>query len=146
MDPLESIGHLSRMNFRAFSTELEKHTASYGVSSAQWWLLRVLWEEEDITQRELCDKVRVREATMVKAVDGLVAAGLAKRHRTNSDRRKWKIRLTQKAKLLKEKLLPMAARVNENASRGISQKDIETTRRVLAHAFANLTGDTKSSQ
>ena len=109
LDPLESIGHLSRMNFRAFSTELEKYTAPYGVSSAQWWLLRVLWEEQDITQRELCDKVRVKEATMVKAVDGLVAAGLAKRLRSTSDRRKWKIRLTDKAKKLKEKLLPMTA-------------------------------------
>jgi DNA-binding MarR family transcriptional regulator len=138
LDPLESIGHLSRMNFRAFSQELEKQTAIHGVSSSQWWLLRILWEQDDITQRELCDKIRISEATMVKAINGLVAAGLAERHRSTSDKRKYNIKLTHKAKKLEGKLLPLAALVNEHAAQGISKKDIDTTHRVLAKTFENL--------
>lgn len=143
LDPLESIGYLSRMNFRAFSKELEKQTAIHGVSASQWWLLRILWEQDAITQRELSDKIRIREATMVKAINGLVAAGLAERHRSTSDRRKCNIKLTQKANKLKGKLLQLAALVNEHAARGISKKDIDTTHRVLAKTFENLMAGTK---
>ena len=135
---MDSIGYLSRINFRAFSAELEKLTSPEGVSAGQWRFLRVLWESDDITQRELSDRVGIKEATTVRAIDGLVKAGLVVRHRSTEDRRKINIKLTPKASRLKSKLLPMVSEVNERALRGLSQADIDTTRRVLMHTYNNL--------
>ena len=56
-DPMQSIGYLCRINFRMFARELEKRIAKHGVSSGQWRSLRVLWDEDGITQRELSDRV-----------------------------------------------------------------------------------------
>lgn len=138
LHPMDSIGYLSRINFRAFSTELAKLTSAHGVSAGQWRFLRVLWEEDDITQRELSDRVGIREATTVRAVGGLVRCELVVRHPSTSDRRKIKIKLTRKARMLKSKLLPMVSEVNQRAVRGLSQSDIDTARRVLAHTYQNL--------
>ena len=138
LHPMDSIGYLSRINFRAFAVELEKLTSTRGVSAGQWRFLRVLWEEDDITQRELSDRVGVREATTVRAMTGLVSCGLVVRHPSTSDKRKMQIKLTRKARMLKSKLLPMVTEVNERAVSGLSKRDVDTARRVLAHTYRNL--------
>ena len=138
LDPTDSIGYLSRINFRAFSTALQKLTAKHGVTAGQWRFLRVLWVEDNITQRELSDRVGIKEATTVRAIDSLVKAGLVVRRRSSDDRRKVSIRLTRKAKNLEAKLLPLVVQVNEHALQGIDPADVETTRRVLKITFENL--------
>jgi len=40
--PMNSIGYLSRITFRAFSRHLERRTLPYGVSAGQWPFLRAL--------------------------------------------------------------------------------------------------------
>ena len=138
LHPMDSIGYLARINFRAFSAELEKLTRAQGVSAGQWRFLRVLWEEDDLTQREVSDRVGVREATTVRAMAGLVRCGLVVRHPSTSDKRKMQIKLTRKARLLKSKLMPMVSEVNERAVSGLSKRDVDTARRVLAHTYRNL--------
>jgi DNA-binding MarR family transcriptional regulator len=140
LHPMDSIGYLSRINFRAFSTELEKLTRVHGVSAGQWRFLRVLWEEDNITQRELSDRVGIKEATTVRAMHGLVQSGLVVRHPSTSDRRKIQIKLTRRGRLLERKLLPMVSEVNERAVSGLSRSDVDTARRVLAHTYRNLIG------
>jgi len=140
-DPLNSIGYLSRVNFRAFSSELEKLTEAHGVSAGQWRFLRVLWEEDGLTQRELSRRVGITEPTAVKGVASLEAAGLVTREIDKSDKRKMLVSLTPKARRLKRKLMPMVVAVNERALHGIDAGDIETARRVLKLTLKNLTGD-----
>src|SRR5215468_5504772 len=70
-DPTNSIGYLTRIAFRAFSRALEVRTAPHGVSSGQWRFLRVLWQEEGMTQRELSQRVGMREPTTVIALKSL---------------------------------------------------------------------------
>lgn len=141
LDPLHSVGYLTRINFRAFSKALENLTEPHGVTAGQWRILRVLWEEDGITQREISDRVGITEATAVKGVAGLEASGLITREVDESDRRKMVTRLTIKAKNLRKKLIPFVVDVNERALKGISRKDIDTVRRVLAQTYLNLTAD-----
>jgi DNA-binding MarR family transcriptional regulator len=141
LDPMHSIGYLTRINFRAFSRALEKLTQPHGVSAGQWRFLRVLWDQDGITQRELADRTGTTEATTVRSVNGLLKAGFITRKRVSDDRRKMKITLTAKGRRLRNELLPMVIAVNEQALRGVSKRDIETTRRVLMKAYENLTPD-----
>ncbi|MGD8418219.1 MAG: MarR family transcriptional regulator [Pseudomonadales bacterium] len=141
LDPMHSIGYLSRINFRAFSRALEKLTIRHGVSAGQWRFLRVLWDQDGITQRELADRTGTTEATTVRSVNGLLESGLIKRERVADDRRKMRVTLTARGRRLRNTLLPMVIEVNERALKGIPKRDIETTRRVLIAAFENLTAD-----
>ena len=141
LDPLNSIGYLTRINFRAFSRALEKLTSRHGVSAGQWRFLRVLWDQDGITQRELAERTGTTEATTVRSVNGLLKSGLILRRREKDDRRKMKITLSAKGRRLRSELLPLVIEVNERALEGISKKDVETTRRVLLRTFSNLTND-----
>ncbi|MGI9327800.1 MAG: MarR family winged helix-turn-helix transcriptional regulator [Pseudomonadales bacterium] len=138
LDSMHSIGYLARINFRAFSRILEQLTLPLGVSAGQWRFLRVLWEQDNITQRELSDRVGTKEATTVHGVRSLISSGLAKRTRCTEDKRKIYITLTPRARRLRAKLMPMVAAVNEMALAGINPKDAAIARRVLAQTYANL--------
>jgi len=141
LDPLHSIGYLSRINFRAFNKALEQLIAPHKVSQGQWRFLRVLWEEDGLTQKDMSDRVGITEATTVNGVLGLEEAGLVTRRKSKVDARKMMVRLTPKARSLRNKLIPMVVKVNEQALKGIKKKDIVVARRVLTQTFNNLTSE-----
>ncbi|MCR9258720.1 MAG: MarR family transcriptional regulator [Pseudomonadaceae bacterium] len=138
LQPMQSMGYLSRVNFRMFSRALEKLTLPHGVSSGQWRLLRVLWEEDNITQRELSERTGTKEATTVHAVRSLVEAGFAQRTRCSKDKRKFYITLTPEAHSLRATLMPKVATINEIALAGIDAGEVDIARKVLAKTYANL--------
>ena len=138
LDPMHSLGYLTRTNFRLFSRALEQMTLPHGVSSGQWRLLRVLWEKDGITQRELSTEAGLSEATTTLAVRSLITAGFAKRVQSKSDKRKFFVNLTPHAKRLKNKLMPMVVSVNDIATRGIDPAEVAIARRVLQQTQANL--------
>ncbi len=138
LDPMHSLGYLCRINFRVFSRMLEGYTLPHGVSAGQWRFLRVLWEQDGISQRELSERVGTREPTTVRAVRGMVGAGLIERRPCSRDKRKYFIDLTQRGRELRAELMHMVVAVNERALQGISDQEIATTRRVLARTYHNL--------
>lgn len=138
LDPMHSMGYLTRVNFREYSKLLEQLTLQHGVSAAQWRLLRVLWEKDNITQRELSDLAGLREASTVQTVRNLVNAGLAKRSRSTTDKRKLFVTLTPKARRLRAKLMPAVVEVNEVALEGIDPEEVAIARKVLSQSYANL--------
>ena len=97
-NPENSIGYLTRIVFRNFSRLLERHTLQHDISAGQWRFLRQLWIEDGITQRELSERVGMREPTTVVALKGLEAAKLIRREKSEIDRRK--IHITDEVKEL----------------------------------------------
>lgn len=137
-DPLQSFGQVARLTFRAFARSLEQRITHHGVTIGQWRFLRELWREDGITQRELSERLSMREPSTVAAVRSLESAGLVRRVRDECDRRKIRIHLTPQARRLREPLLSHVRDVNAIATAGLSKKDLETTRRVLMQLMANL--------
>lgn len=140
-DPTNSIGYLTRIAFRAFSRALEVRTTPHGVSSGQWRFLRVLWQEDGITQRELSRRVGMREPTTVIALKSLERSGFVIRTKSLEDRRKVHVFLTPEAKALQATLLPAVAEVNAVALAGLTPAEIEILRRALTRVGRNLAVD-----
>ncbi|MGJ8537151.1 MAG: MarR family winged helix-turn-helix transcriptional regulator [Parasphingopyxis sp.] len=137
-DPNNSIGYLTRVAFRSFSRLLEQRTLQHGVSAGQWRFLRQLWLNDGITQRELSEKVGLREPTTVIAIRSLEKAGLVTRKKSKVDRRKIHIHLTKEAKRLEHVLGPCVAEVQDMATRSMSDRDIEQLQALLKTAIDNL--------
>lgn len=137
-DPTNSIGYLTRIAFRAFSRTLEVRTAPHGVSSGQWRFLRVLWQEDGITQRELSRRVGMREPTTVIALKSLERSGFVTRTKSLEDRRKAHVFLTPQAKALQAILLPAVAEVNTVALAGLTPEEINILRKALTQVGRNL--------
>lgn len=133
-----SIGYVLRDTYRGFSRALQSKIAPHGVSIGQWYFLRVLWEEDGLTQRELSQRVGMMEPTTVTALNGMEKRGYVKRVRNAKDRRKINIFLTDKGRALKARLLPFVPEINRIACRNINEAELETLRTLLAAMKKNL--------
>jgi DNA-binding MarR family transcriptional regulator len=136
--PPESIGFFVREVYRGFARSLQTRIAREGVSIGMWFVLRMLWEEDGLTQREISERVGINGATVVTAINSMEKAGLVKRTLNREDRRKTNVFLTKHGRRLKDKLWPMAREVYAVAFRDIDRKDIDTMGRLLTQVLANL--------
>lgn len=136
--PADSVSQLLRHAHRAFMRTMEQRLAKHGIVISTWFLLRALWEEDGLTQGELGNRIGIVGPTAVAAIKRLVQDGLAVRAPDPSDKRKVKIFLTPKARQLRAALLSDAAEVVDQASAGISQKDLTHLKRTLRKLVLNL--------
>jgi DNA-binding MarR family transcriptional regulator len=134
----ESDGYLVRDAHRAFQRLLERRIAPHGVTRGQWYFLRVLWNEDGLSQRELSARVGMMEPTTVIALRGMEKAGLIRRVRSADDRRVTHVRLTAKAKRIRDGLLKLVRGINMQAEEGILRDDIDVFRRVILQMTKNL--------
>src|SRR4029077_17185232 len=124
-----SLGYLVRDANRAFQRLLERRITPHGVSRGQWYFLRVLWEEDGLSQRELSARVGMMEPTTVIALRGMEKAGLIRRVRGVDDKRVTRVHLTPKARRLRDRLLQISQGVNDEACVGVRREDYDAFQR-----------------
>ena len=134
----ESSGFLVRDANRAFQRLLEKRIAGYGLKRGQWYFLRVLWTQDGLSQRELSARVGTMEPTTVVALRSMEKSGLIRRVRSADDKRRAQVRLTAKAKRLRDELLVVARGITDQAEQSLAGNDLDVFRRVIARMTANL--------
>lgn len=139
--PNDRLAHLVKDASRAFVRALQTRLARHGVPFGHWTFLRILWERDGITQRELSAEAGVMEPTTHVALTAMERLGYIQRKRTATNRRNVLVCLTSKGRALKRALVPLAERVNEIGIEGVDAKDVATTRRVLLAIIDNLARD-----
>jgi DNA-binding MarR family transcriptional regulator len=133
-----SVGYQVRMTHRALQRYLQSKIEPFGVTLGMWYLLRALWSEDGLTQRELSRRIGLMEPTTLAAIVAMEKCGFVKRVRNRSDRRKINVLLTRKGYRLRDKLLPLAVRVVSDAVEGFSPREVDTLLRLLKGIQRNL--------
>jgi len=136
--PNDRLAHLVKDASRAFVRALQSRLARHGVPFGQWTFLRILWESDGLTQRELSAEAGVMEPTTHVALNTMERRGYIRRRRLAADRRNVYVHLTAKGRALKAKLVPLAEEVNELGIDGIDISDVATARHVLIAIIDNL--------
>lgn len=139
--PNDRMAHLVKDASRSFLRSLQARLAAHGVTLGHWTFLRILWERDGVTQRELSQEAGLMEPTTVVALRGMEELGYISRERLSDNRKNMYVFLTGKGKALKKKLVPLAEEVNALAVRGLNARDVETTRRCLLLMLDNLARD-----
>jgi len=139
--PDDRMAHLVKDATRALVKALQRRLAARGVSFGHWTFLRVLWETDGLTQRDLSREAGVMEPTTFAALRAMEARGYIARRQLAGNRRKVHIFLTAKGKALKRELVPLAEEVNRVAVRGVRTVDRTATRRTLLSVLENLARD-----
>lgn len=134
----QSLGYLARYAHRAFVKALARELEPHAILTTHWSVLRVLWETEGLTQVELADRMRVEKASLTGVLADMERSGLIARVRNADDRRKINIALTARGRRLKSEVLPVAAKINRRATRGMSDTEVVQLRRSLAKLIRNL--------
>lgn len=139
--PDDRLAHLVKDTSRALTRALQVRLAAHGVSFGHWTFLRVLWEKDGITQRELSAQAGVMEPTTVTALNAMEKLGYITRRQVGGNRRNNHVFLTPRGRSLKRKLVPLAEEVNRIAVAGVTPADVARTRLALLAMIENLADD-----
>src|ERR1043166_4685807 len=69
--PHERFAHLVKLAARGLARAWQMRLAEHAVSYGHWGFLRILWQAEGLTQRELGDRAGVTEPTTFSALRAL---------------------------------------------------------------------------
>lgn len=139
--PDDRLAHLVKDTTRGFLRSLQVRLAQHSVSLGHWGFLRILWERDGLTQRELSDEAGVMEPTTLIALRGMESLGYIVRERAEGNRKNNYVFLTPDGKKLKSLLVPLAEEVNAVATRGLKASEIALLRRCMLKMIENLASD-----
>jgi DNA-binding MarR family transcriptional regulator len=138
MSAEQSLGYQIRYAYRIFVKALADELGPHRVTTGQWSALRVLWQEDGLSQVELAQRMMVEKASLTAVLKAMASEGLITRVRNTEDRRKVNIFLTASGRRLKSKILPLIGRINKRATRRLSSAEVQQLRRLLARVMINL--------
>jgi DNA-binding MarR family transcriptional regulator len=139
--PNDRLAHLIRDTERAFRRALQTRLSAHGVPFGHWSFLRILWEADGLTQKELSERAGVMEPTTFSAMKAMEVLGYIERRQLPTNKKNVYVYLSAKGRALKKKLVPLAEEANQVSTEGISTQDIQTTRKVLFALIENLALD-----
>ncbi len=112
----------------AVTPRFRKIFSDFGLTEQQWRVLRVLWEQQDVTLNELAGITLISAPSLVGVVDRLQDMGLVERRRSDVDRRKVYVLATEKGAELEAKVMPRVASAYAALKQSV---DVETWDLVL---------------
>ncbi len=136
----DTIGFLVGDVSRAFRRRFEAALASAGleVTVGESRTLFHAAREAGIRQAALAERMGIEPMTLVNFLDRLESRGWIARETDPSDRRAKIVRVTPAAKPLVERLELIARGVRRQATRGLSERDMEAMRGALDRMRDNL--------
>ncbi len=85
---------------RLIRTEADKRARAHGMTRAQWTILANLERHPGLLQKELAEILEVEPITVARLVDRLEARGMVERRGDPTDRRCWRLHLTDASRPL----------------------------------------------
>ncbi|HXS21548.1 MAG TPA: MarR family transcriptional regulator [Steroidobacteraceae bacterium] len=117
----------------SFDTELEP----FGVTGAQFEVLKNLARSDNETAASLCRALHYDTGSMTRMLDRLQQKGLVSRERDTSDRRLVFLRLTDAGESLIPKIRPALRRALRRHLAGFSVEEVAALKRYLGRLIEN---------
>ncbi len=134
----DTLGFMLSDAARLLRRRFDARARSLGVTRAQWQVLLSLSRNEGINQAGLADRLEVENITLCRMIDRLSEAGLVERRADPTDRRVWRLHLTEAARPLLDKMLAVGAEVTSEALAGLTPGDQERLAELLDIVRTNL--------
>jgi DNA-binding MarR family transcriptional regulator len=128
------VNHLGRLLAQA----LRDRIAGLGVVPGQFAQLLALYEQDGLTQAELCQRVRIEQPTMANTLNRMERDALIRRVPDPNDGRRARVMLTPRARRLQPTLAAAARSVNADATRGLNDHEVDACMATLARMIDNL--------
>src|SRR3546814_9617685 len=103
--------------YRRFVRDVEKRVSGFNITGGQYFVLRQLWTDDGIAQRQLSLKLGVCEPTIAIALRKLEDIGLVSREKNRKNRRELLAYLTRAGQDIRPVLESASFDVNHMADR-----------------------------
>lgn len=130
-----SAGFLVNHMARLFAKGLKGRIAPLGLVIGQFPILLELWVKDGVTQKELLARLDVEQATLANTLNRMERDGLIVRTKHPADARTQLIRLTDRARHLRDDAYSAAALQNDTALASLNSEErkmfLNFTRRII---------------
>jgi DNA-binding MarR family transcriptional regulator len=135
----KSFGFLFRKSFASLKMYFNKMIKENGIDATteQWGLLNIIHTFPGITQSEIATRNMKDKTNITRMLDLLEKKGCIERKKDKEDRRIYRIFITNKGKLLLESIVPVAIKINEKATQGLTREEIIFFKNILEKIFNN---------
>jgi len=110
----------------------------FNITLDQWIVLRHLFDQDDLNQKELADLIFKDTPTLTRIIDLLCKKGLTQRKLYPDDRRSFRVALTAAGRVKVKKLKPLVKAIRLKAWEGLTQRDFNQFKRILNTICTNL--------
>jgi DNA-binding MarR family transcriptional regulator len=136
----DSLGLMIYRTGLALKSGLQRCFKENGVdlTAEQWAIIRHLWEEEGLFQKEIGEKAAKDKPNITRMLDILQKKHLIIRQANTQDRRKFSVYLTKEGKQLHERLVPLAQSFRAQVAQDLSQPEMDLVKAVLSKINQNI--------
>jgi len=131
LELLGAVCHLERRRSRTLLHELGLYRARHGI-------LRLLWQEDGVSQTDLTRGSHVKAAAVSKTLQGMEEAGLVERRRDDRDRRVVNVYLTAMGRSLEQQGGKIRPQIAGEALAGLDADELAALESSLTRMRDNL--------
>src|SRR3954465_515099 len=117
---VDSLGYQIGLLSRLFDRRLQEVLKVHGVAPGQFAPLVMLFEQDGLTQAELCRRINVEQPTMANTLERMERDGLIKRKPDRDDKRRAMVHLTARAREMRASVMEHARAVAALAVRSLT--------------------------
>ena len=132
------VGYIADNSSKIICDAFSERVMKLGVTRVQWIALYYLGREESISQKELAERMNVKESSIARLLDRMERDGLVERIKNESDKRITNLRLTDRGKEYRIKLLPDGEKFEQLLYKGISDEEMQVFTTVLSKMINNI--------
>ena len=136
-----SIGYWIVLTANSVRRALNAELSQQGITLRQWEVLASLALGGELSQSELAERLGIEAPTLVGILDRMERDGWLERYACSQDRRRKRIRCTDKTETLWARMVACAHAVRAKAIQGLDPAELEQLKATCAHVRGNL-GDT----
>ena len=137
----KSVGCWVALTAHALRRALDAELVHENITFRQWEVLAWLSFSSEQTQVEMAENLGIEAPTLAGIISRMERDGWLERHCCPNDKRKKRIRPTQKAEAVWTRTVECCKRVRSRATHGISDDDLATLKRVCGQIRENLGAD-----
>src|ERR1700759_3993852 len=120
---LDSLGYQIALLNRLYDRRLQDALVDLGVAPGQFAPLVMLFEQDGLTQAELCRRINVEQPTMANTLVRMERAGLGKRKANDADKRRALVFPPPRAKEIRDSVMEKARAVSARAVTKLTAAD-----------------------
>lgn len=136
----DCIGIITSRGTKEIVDAFNHKLALHDITRVQWIALYYIGEDEGITQKDLSDKMNIKESTVARLIDRMEKEGTVERIKNSKDRRVTKLHLTEMGKEKREAVMPIGEEFSRDGIDGISQEHLKIFKEVLQKIIINVKG------
>lgn len=121
----DSFGYIINLTARNMKKKLEADVKKYDITIPQWTVLKVLSEEDNLTQAEVAERLSADRATTGAVIEKLIDKKLIDKNQCKNDRRAYRVCISAYGVNLAGKISCEAVNCNNKALDGFKKEEIE---------------------